>query len=200
MLELDLKRQRAPPRSPSIPARVALSHISVGPALSSKQHEPSRQNHWFYDANSHRPSPPTPRVPLFDPAADYPNPLHPSRSSNPPPKLCPSLCTGLAPCPTGGAGAAVAPQMPALAFSLAILARLGPWLPGVVVFLMPAPALAVDQRDPKTSPPLAADEDLVVLVAAAGLPKEALDAKDGRALGVPVGVCEEGLAAVTEVK
>lgn len=47
-------------------------------------------------------------------------------------------------------------QIPALAFSFAMLARFGP---GFVAdeapsaFLMPAVALAVDQREPKASPP-----------------------------------------------
>lgn len=45
----------------------------------------------------------------------------------------------------------VAPQMPALAFSFAMLARLGPWLLGVGAFLMPA--LAEFQIEPKASPP-----------------------------------------------
>jgi hypothetical protein len=46
----------------------------------------------------------------------------------------------------------VAPQIPALAFSLANCPRAGPEV-GVLVFLIPA--LAEDQRDPKASPPAA---------------------------------------------
>ena len=42
-----------------------------------------------------------------------------------------------------------APQIPKLDFSFAMLAKLGPWLPGVGVFLIPALALAVDHREPK---------------------------------------------------
>lgn len=48
-----------------------------------------------------------------------------------------------------GAGA---PQMPALAFSLAMLARLGPLFVPVLDFWMPALALAVDHSEPKASP------------------------------------------------
>ena len=48
-----------------------------------------------------------------------------------------------------GAGA---PQMPALAFSLAMLARLGPLFVPVLDFWMPALALAVDHNEPKASP------------------------------------------------
>jgi hypothetical protein len=93
-----------------------------------------------------------------------------------------------------------APQIPALAFSLAILARLGPLLAFADDFWMPALALAVDQRDPKASP-----DDLD----AAGLPptdevpraevKEKVEGIPGRWPGVvAVGCCV--VAVVTEVK
>ena len=49
--------------------------------------------------------------------------------------------------------AAGAPQIWVDAFSLCIAARPGPALFGVEVFLIPAPALAVDHKEPKTSPP-----------------------------------------------
>ena len=49
-----------------------------------------------------------------------------------------------------GAGA---PQIWVDAFSLCIAARPGPALAGVEVFLIPAPALAVDHNEPKASPP-----------------------------------------------
>lgn len=79
--------------------------------------------------------------------------------------------------------------MPALAFSLAMLARLGPLLTDED-FWMPALALALDQSEPKASPP----EDLD----AAGLlvaPEEAVvaEVKDevegmlGRWPEIPVG-------------
>ena len=42
--------------------------------------------------------------------------------------------------------------MPALAFSLAMLARLGPLFAFALDFWMPALALAEDQREPKASP------------------------------------------------
>ncbi len=45
----------------------------------------------------------------------------------------------------------VAPQIPALAFSLASCPSAGPEV-GVLVFLIPA--LAVDHREPNASPPL----------------------------------------------
>lgn len=56
--------------------------------------------------------------------------------------------------------------MPWLAFSLAILARLGPALLGVFVFLIPAVELAEDQRLLNASPPdvLAPPADLLVVV------------------------------------
>lgn len=66
-----------------------------------------------------------------------------------------------------------APQMPALAFSLAILARLGPLLALALDLEMPALALAVDQSEPKASP-----EGLAVaagLFAAAGPAGEETD-------------------------
>jgi len=61
-----------------------------------------------------------------------------------------------------------APQIPALAFSLASCPRAGPEV-GVLVFLIPA--LAEDQRDPKASPPaagFAAPGDLMEEVPDAG--------------------------------
>lgn len=51
--------------------------------------------------------------------------------------------------------AAGAPQIPALVFSFAILAKLGPCLAVELDFWIPAPALAEDQREPNASPPLA---------------------------------------------
>ena len=76
----------------------------------------------------------------------------------------------------------MAPQMPALAFSLAILARFGPAAPGVEVFLIPAPALAVDQREPKASP-LAAEDLAAGLVLKEGVDeREGLDAEAGEAV------------------
>lgn len=47
--------------------------------------------------------------------------------------------------------------MPAVAFCFCMLARFGPELPGVGVFLIPALALAVDHKEPKASPPDAED-------------------------------------------
>jgi hypothetical protein len=67
-----------------------------------------------------------------------------------------------------GAGA---PQMPALAFSLAMLARLGPLFEPVLDFWMPALALAVDHSEPKASP------EGFLAAAEAGL----LDVLDGEA-------------------
>ena len=83
--------------------------------------------------------------------------IYPSRSSNapPPPFLCPLLCTygidavGMAAWLLG----AGAPQIWVDAFSLCIAARPGPAVAGVEVFLIPAPALAVDHNEPKASPP-----------------------------------------------
>lgn len=101
----------------------------------------------------------------------------PSKSSNAePPCFC---CWGCE-----GAGEAVleagAPQIPALAFSLAILARLGPLLAPALALAIPALALAEDQRDPKASP-----EGLEALLAAGLLPV---------AEGVTPEEAEEGLA------
>lgn len=62
---------------------------------------------------------------------------------------------------------AVAPHIPALAFSLAILARLGPCCDGLVEeegFLMPA--LAVDHKDPNASPEEVVDDELGLFVVA----------------------------------
>ena len=70
--------------------------------------------------------------------------------------------------------AAGAPQIPALAFSLAILAKFGPWL-GVAGFWIPAPALALDQREPNASPPpdfLAAEMEVGLAVEAVPEPKD----------------------------
>ena len=55
-----------------------------------------------------------------------------------------------------------------------MLARFGPVaLPGVFVFLIPAPALAVDHKDPNASPP----EDLDV--AGLLLVNEAVEVREG---------------------
>lgn len=55
--------------------------------------------------------------------------------------------------------------MPALAFSLAMLARLGPLLALALDLEMPALALAVDQSEPKASPEgLAAEAGLLAAV------------------------------------
>lgn len=45
-----------------------------------------------------------------------------------------------------------APQIPALAFSRAMLLRLGPLFAPVFVFWIPALALAFDHSEPKASP------------------------------------------------
>ena len=82
--------------------------------------------------------------------------------------------------------------MPALAFSFARLAKFGPWLDGVVVFLIPAPALAEDHREPNASPPDEAEDF------AAGFAKELLDWRDDFAPRADVGVAV--LGAGTEVK
>lgn len=58
------------------------------------------------------------------------------------------------------------PQMPALARSLAMLARLGPLFTGVEAFWIPALALAADQSEPKASPPEDLDADGLWLAAA----------------------------------
>lgn len=86
----------------------------------------------------------------------------------------------------------LAPQIPALAFSLARLAKFGPWLDGVFVFLIPAPALAEDHSEPKASPPEEA-EDL-----ATGLVKELLDWSNGFGPRADVGFAVLGTG--TEVK
>lgn len=124
--------------------------------------------------------------------------IHPSRSSNAPPPppllLCPLLCIGC----IGAVGMAAwlltagAPQIWVDAFSLCIAARPGPALVGVEVFLIPAPALAVDHNEPKTSPP---DDEAF----AAGLEKLFVEATPGLALGTEEG-CWEGVGACTEVK
>ena len=78
--------------------------------------------------------------------------------------------------PTEGEGedpAAGAPQIPALAFSLAILARFGPLPAGELDFWIPALALADDHSDPKTSPPPPAG-----LAAAGLLPAEEAEFSD----------------------
>lgn len=75
-----------------------------------------------------------PPLPLFDPPPEFIN-------ACPPPEI------GF-----GGDGALVAPQIPALAFSLAMLARFGPgWFAFDALGFL-TPALAVDQREPKASP------------------------------------------------
>merc|ERR1712093_163090 len=84
---------------------------------------------------------------------------HPNRSSKPLPSDC-WFWAGFCVCDCIGVElAAGAPQIPALAFSLASCPRAGPEV-GVLVFLVPA--LADDQRDPEASPPagLAAPGDL----------------------------------------
>jgi hypothetical protein len=80
-----------------------------------------------------------------------------------------------------------APQMPALAFSLAMLARFGP-LGAPPVFWIPALALALDQSDPKASPDgfeaagfVPVDEVDVVDV------NDAVDCTPGLAFAVPEG-------------
>lgn len=88
--------------------------------------------------------------------------------------------------------AAGAPQIWVDAFSLCIAARPGPALVGVKVFLIPAPALAVDHKEPKTSPP---DDEAF----AAGLEKLFVEAMPGLAPGTEEG-CWEGVGAWTEVK
>lgn len=87
------------------------------------------------------------------------------------------------------AEAAGAPQIPALAFSLAMLARLGPLLAFALDLEIPALALAVDQREPKASP-----EDLLAVLAAgllevveaAGEEREGLAAWEENGWAAPV--------------
>ncbi len=84
----------------------------------------------------------------------------PNKSSNPPPSFCPPSVCPIGACVLGSVvppAAASAPQMPALVFCFAKSASLGPWVPGVAVFLIPAVALAVDHREPNASAP--ADDD-----------------------------------------
>lgn len=77
--------------------------------------------------------------------------------------------------------------MPALAFSLAMLARLGPLFAFAFDFCSPALALALDHRDPKTSP--FEDFDAAGLAAAGELDvadvKDEVDAMPGRWLDTP---------------
>ena len=54
-----------------------------------------------------------------------------------------------------------APQIPALAFSFAMLARLGPCEAGVLFFI-PDPTVADDSNDANASPPLAPVDGLTV--------------------------------------
>ena len=68
-----------------------------------------------------------------------------------------------------------------MAFSLAKLARFGPCAP-VADFLMPAPALAVDHKLPKASPPPVAEAGLAPGLAEL---KEVLEVRAG--LDVPAG-------------
>ena len=71
--------------------------------------------------------------------------------------------------------------MPALAFSLAMLARLGPLFATGEVFCRPALALAVDQSEPKTSPEaLAAAGLLAAEVLGVVEVKEDVDGMPGR--------------------
>jgi hypothetical protein len=84
--------------------------------------------------------------------------------------------------------------MPALAFSLAILARLGPLLAPALDLAIPALALAVDQREPKASPEgLEAVLAAGLLLAAEGVTPEEMDGVTCEAND-----CEEPVA--TEVK
>ena len=120
-------------------------------------------------------------------------PIQPSRSFNAPPAppLCPLLCIGA----EGMAAwllAAGAPQIWVDAFSLCIAARPGPALAGVDDFLIPAPALAEDHNEPKTSPP---DDETF----AAGLEKLFVEVMPGLAFEAEEG-CWEGVGAWTEVK
>lgn len=123
-------------------------------------------------------------------------PTHPSRSSNAPepPLLCPLLCIGCIGAEDKAPWllAAGAPHIWVDAFSLCIAARPGPALLGVEDFLIPAPALAVDQSEPKTSPP-------DVITFAAGLEKLFVEAMPGLAL-VDEDGCVETAGAWTEVK
>jgi len=102
--------------------------------------------------------------------------VYPSRSSNP----LPSPPVGLAwPEAVFGVGAtapgrvpALGPQMPASLLALAMLARSGPLLALVVLVCTPALAVAVDQSEPKASPPLAG------VTLATGFPRDAIDVDD----------------------
>lgn len=67
--------------------------------------------------------------------------------------------------------------MPALAFSLAMLARLGPLLAVDEDFWIPAVALALDHREPKASPP--EDLDAAGLAAVEGAVAELKEVVDG---------------------
>ena len=114
----------------------------------------------------------------------------PSRSSKPFPRLgvaappgrfCPVAAFGVgAMAPGRGAGVeAAAPQMPALLFAFARLARSGPLLGVPARFWIPAVTLADDQSEPNASPPL--DFDALV----SGLPRVAALVEDPK-LGVEV--------------
>lgn len=77
----------------------------------------------------------------------------------------------------------MAPQMPWLAFSLAMLARFGPEFPDVLDFvLMPAEVLAVDQRELKASPDGLALAGLLEIL----LPKDWVDVSEGLGWDAPV--------------
>lgn len=83
------------------------------------------------------------------------------------------------------------PQIPALAFSFAILARLGPLFCVGVVVLIPAFALAEDHRLPNTSPDAFLPDGAVGLLVVRGVP-------DGDLIPGWDGCC--GCAKGTEVK
>lgn len=92
------------------------------------------------------------------------------------------------------------PQIPALAFSLAMLARFGPWFADAPpTFLMPAVAEAVDQREPNASDAPAAEvveeEAFVVAVEVGGLVDVRVEVVD-----VDCGVWDWAGGTWTEVK
>ena len=94
------------------------------------------------------------------------------------------------------------PQMPALLFCFARLARSGP-LFGVPALGSPAVALAVDHREPKASPPLglgALDSGLPSVAAVLEEPKLGVDENAGLENAEDGDVTEDELMAVlTEV-
>lgn len=90
--------------------------------------------------------------------------------------------------------------MPALAFSLAMLARLGPLLALEEDFCSPAVALALDHREPNASPP--EDLDAAGLAAVEEVVAELKEEADGMPGRWPETLEEDGpvLLAWTEVK